>query len=66
MALLAKDAEGVWVFKHGKYAGKTLEEVCVEAPTYIKWMQAKAADDLSDEAYFEVEDAMEKHNIEPS
>jgi broad specificity phosphatase PhoE len=66
MAILMKDPNNfLWCFKHGKYQGKTIEEVAEEDPGYLRWVHDKATDDLSDEAFYELEDTMEKFNIEP-
>jgi hypothetical protein len=62
--LIAKDAHGEWVFAHGKHQGRTLETVAEEDPSYLQWMYSKASDGLSKEAFYSLEDIMEKHDIE--
>jgi len=63
MALITHDGTD-WIFKHGKHIGKTLDEVAKETPTYLQWMFSKASDDLTDEAFHALEDAMEENDID--
>ena len=64
MALIYKDDNNEWAFKHGKHIGKTLDEVAKESPGYLQWMFSKASDDLSDEAFHALEDTMADNNID--
>lgn len=57
--------DGEWILIHGKHQGKTLTEVAEEDPNYLKWVHKKASDDLSDEAFYALEDVMENNDIEP-
>ena len=67
MALLYKDKSGDWVFKHGKHAGETLSSVAEGEKNkgYIRWVFHEAAEDLDDEAFYALEDAMEQNGIVP-
>lgn len=63
--MILKKVDGEWVFSKGKHEGETLDEVANEDPGYLRWAHSKASDDLSDEAYYALEDVMEKNDIEP-
>lgn len=62
--MIIKKVEDQWVFAHGKYEGKSIEEVVEDDPNYIKWAYQKASDDLPDEAYYALEDLLEENDIE--
>jgi hypothetical protein len=64
MALIKKDGDH-YVFKHGKHQGDTLEDVAESDPGYLKWMHENAVKDLDNEAFYALEDVMEKNDIEP-
>jgi len=36
-------------FKFGKYVGYTVEEVAMEDPSYIRWMEEETSHDFSQE-----------------
>ena len=63
--MIIKKVDGEWVFVHGKYQGKTLEEVAGNDPNYLKWVHSKASEDLPNDAYYTLEDVMEENDIEP-
>lgn len=52
-----------WVFRIGKHANKTLDDVAKEDPTYLQWMfRTRVLGHLKDEFHHLV-DVMEKHGI---
>jgi hypothetical protein len=64
MALLFKDPSSNWVFQRGKHIGRTLEEAAKVDPSYLQWMFLNATEDLNNEAYYLLEDVMERNRIE--
>ena len=63
MAIVYKDGSE-WRVRGSKHEGETLQQVAKDDPTYLRWMYKKASEDLSDEAFYALEDVMKKFRIE--
>jgi hypothetical protein len=61
--VLKRDEEGIARFKNGKFAGQTLGEVAGQDPSYLNWAYRKGTEALSDELFYELDDAMTAHGI---
>jgi hypothetical protein len=62
MALLYQE-NGLWMINGSKHRMETLEKVAQTDPSYIWWVWHKVGPSLSDEAFFAVEDIMDKYKI---
>ena len=64
MAIL-QEVDGQLFFKHGKYKGKSLDEIAQTDPTYLQnWLYPKASDDLTDEVFRKLVSTMGKYGVE--
>lgn len=65
MALIRKiESNTEYVFRFGKYQGKSLDEVAEEDPSYLVWAWKELSKEESREYMDAVEDVMEAHDIE--
>ncbi len=63
--MLLKQVERRFVFTGGRHRGKELNEVAKENPEYLQWLfnSLEVNQDLSDEAWYALEDSMREHKI---
>jgi hypothetical protein len=53
--LIDRDDHFKWVFKKGKFEGKTIEEIAQIAPQYLQWAYAHAESSMSTAAMKAIE-----------
>lgn len=62
MALIKKSGS-VFVFTSGKHAGETVESVARADRGYLQWARKDASENVADEAYYHLEEVMQKFQI---
>ena len=63
---LIEQVDGDWVFGKGKFVDFKLSDVAKDNPSYLIWVHKDATNNLSNDAYYALEDVMEEFNIEPA